>query len=240
MRGSLFCPQHQSCQLSPLSRWEPQYRPQLFNRNPRVKGTHNCYTYAVGGKVYRAQMTQCDGKPKGCELLYHQPGGTKGRSQELRDAKARTCAAVENLMMADVPALKRTTFDQRCPAGSSKIALVVHPGEDYHFYRQDPDAYWSHKDGSNDVKRFDAEGLPIANPQTAARDYRPRGSFLNYSNFCGFYCAPRDRPVELARGGSRSSRKMRKSSTLYGKSVRRIQSSQRTRRRPATRRIKLR
>ncbi len=194
----------------------------------------------MGGKVYNAQMTQCDGKPASCELLYHQPGGTKGRSKELRDAKARTCAAVEDLMMADVPALKKTTFNKRCPAGSSKVALVVHPGEDYHFYREDPDGAWSHKDGSNKVKRFDAEGQPIVNPQTAARDYRPRGSFLNYSDFCGFYCAPRDRPVELARGGYRRHTKTRKSSGLHAKTIRRIQRRQRPRRRPATRRIKLR
>jgi hypothetical protein len=104
-------------------------------------------------------------------------------------------------MMADVPELRRTTFKARCPAGSSKIALVVHPGEDYHFYREDPDGFWSHKDGANKVKRYDAEGKPIVNPQTAARDYRPRGSFLNYKDFCGFYCAPRRKTIKLARGG---------------------------------------
>jgi hypothetical protein len=102
-------------------------------------------------------------------------------------------------MRKDVPEIRRTTFKKRCPLGTSKIALVVHPGEDYHFYRQDSDGWWSHKDGANKVKRHDAEGEPIWNPKTAARNYRPRGSFLNYKDFCGFYCAPRRKTIKLAR-----------------------------------------
>ncbi len=102
-------------------------------------------------------------------------------------------------MRLDVPELRRTTFKARCPPDMSKIAMVVDPGEDYHFYRQDSDGLWSHKDGANKVKRFDAEGQPIINPRTAARDYRPRGSFLNYTDFCGFYCAPRRKRIKLAR-----------------------------------------
>jgi hypothetical protein len=102
-------------------------------------------------------------------------------------------------MRIDVPSIQRSTFKTRCPRGTSKIAMVVHPGEDYHFYRQDSDGWWSHKDGANKVKRFDAEGEPIWDPQTAARDYRPRGSFLNYRDFCGYYCVPRRQPIRLAR-----------------------------------------
>jgi len=107
---------------------------------------------------------------------------------------------VSYLMRQDVPDIRRSSFKARCPTGSSKIALVVHPGEDYHFYRQDADGWWSHKDGSNEVKRYDAEGKQIWNPKTAARNYRPTGSFLNYTDVCGFYCAPRRRTIKLARG----------------------------------------
>ena len=81
--------------------------------------------------------------------------------------------------------------------------MVVHPGQDYHFLRQDSDGWWSHKDGGNKVKRFDADGLPIWNPETASRDYRPNGSYLNYSDFCGFYCVPRNKSIKLSRGGWR-------------------------------------
>jgi len=152
------------------------------------------------------QLTQCDGKV-GCQKLFHQPGGTKGLSKRLQEVSGRTCKVVDFLMRKDVPEIKRSSFKARCPVGKSKIALVVHPGEDYHFYRQDADGWWSHKDGSNQVKRYDAEGEAIWNPKTAARDYRPKGSFLNYTDFCGFYCAPRRKTIKLARGGSRRRRR---------------------------------
>jgi hypothetical protein len=109
-------------------------------------------------------------------------------------------------MRYDVPEIRRSTFRNKCPAGKSKIALVAHPGEDYHFYREDrdragdPDSLWSHKDGANPVKRYDARGDPIFNPKHASRDYRPKGSYLNYSEFCGFYCVPRNKPITLAQG----------------------------------------
>jgi hypothetical protein len=163
-----------------------------------------------------AQVTQCDNSadPR-CEPRFHQPGGTKGLSKILRSAKGRTCKTVEYLMRQDVPEIFPTTFEAKCPAGFSKIAKGVHNKEDYHFYREDDDGWWSHKDGGNKVKRFDAEGKPIWNPQTAARDYRPKGSFLNYNNFCGFYCVPRNKTIRLARGGKRS-RSGKRSGTRSG------------------------
>ena len=148
------------------------------------------------------QLLQCMDKQPGCSLLYHQPGGTDNSSSELRNAEGRACPVVERLMMRDVPDIRRTTFKKRCGRSQSKIAMVVHPGQDYHFYRQDSDGYWSHKDGANNVKRFDAEGRAIWNPKTAARDYRPNGSYLNYKDFCGFYCVPRRRAIRLARDSS--------------------------------------
>lgn len=174
-----------------------------------MRETHNCFAYAYN-VLDPAQLTQCEGKGKGCQLMYHQPGGTQHRSKELDVASGRSCKVVEDLMAADVKGVQPTTFEARCPRGKSKIALVVDPGDDYHFYRQDADGWWSHKDGANPVKRFDAEGQPIWDPKTAARDYRPRGSFLNYTDFCGYYCVPRDRPLNLARGGGRRRRKTRR------------------------------
>jgi hypothetical protein len=208
VRGTLFCAIHQNCKGSPLSGYEPAYNPDKYNKNPLIQATHNCWAYAAD-VLDPAQLTQCLNKPKGCQLLYHQPGGTQGHSNELAHAKARTCDVVEKLIREDVPDIQTTTFNARCPAGTSKIVLVVDDGDDYHFYRQDADGMWSHKDGANKVKRYDAEGLPIWNPLTAARDYRPRGSFLNYTKFCGFKCFPRNKTVRLARGGRRTQKQRR-------------------------------
>lgn len=192
-----------------MSGSEPRYDPDAYNKDPRVQDAHNCFDYSLN-VVDDEQTRQCDGKPSPCEPLFHQPGGTKGMSEILQRKEGRTCKVVDQLMREDVPELTPSTFTRRCPVGKSKIALVVHPGEDYHFYRQDNDGWWSHKDGSNKVKRYDAEGQPIWNPETAARDYRPKGSFLNYRDFCGFYCAPRRKTIRLAKGGSRSKRRTEK------------------------------
>lgn len=189
---------HLNCAPLPKSGDEPAYAPDRYNKNPLIRKTHNCWAYGMD-VLDPAQLTQCIGKPVGCQLVYHQPGGTAKKAKELRTTAGRSCAVVERLMKTDVSAIQRTTHRNRCPRGTSKIAMVVDPGEDYHFYRQDSDGLWSHKDGANKVKRFDAEGLPIWDPETAARDYRPRGSFLNYKDFCGYYCVPRHQGIILAR-----------------------------------------
>ncbi len=191
----------------PRSGYEPPYDPDRFNGNPEIQDVHNCWDYAMD-VIDFAQLNQCTKGSRNCEPRFHQPGGTKGLSNILQDADGRSCKVVDYLMRQDVPDLARTTFERKCPSGTSKIALVVHPGEDYHFYRQDPDGYWSHKDGANKVKRFDAKGHLIKNPKTAARNYRSKGSFLNYTDFCGFYCAPRRKTIKLSRGGSRKGKKL--------------------------------
>jgi hypothetical protein len=172
------------------------YNPGRYNKNKLVQDVHNCWAYGMN-VMDPAQLNQCHDQPN-CEPRFHQPGGTKGLSKLLRKKRGRTCKVVDYLMRSDVPDIKPTTFSARCPVGKSKIALVVDPGDDYHFYRQDADGWWSHKDGANTVKRFDAEGKPIWNPQTAARNYRP-GSNLNYKDFCGFYCVPRRKTIKLSR-----------------------------------------
>jgi hypothetical protein len=169
-------------------------------------------------------MSQCrTNNGKDCRGFFHQPGALGGQRYALNTEQRRTCEVVEKLMKSDVPTIIKTTFDAKCPAGMSKIALVVDKGEDYHYYRQDAldegtEAYlrslgfkdkgialWSHKDGSNKVKRYDALKRPIFNPQTASRDYRWQGSDLNYEDFCGFYCVPRQTTVRLGQGGMRAS-----------------------------------
>ena len=59
-----------------------------------------------------------------------------------------------------------------CPKNYSSAALAVHPGLTYHFYKQDPDGYWSHKDGATDAKRYDADGKLILDPKKANRHYK--------------------------------------------------------------------
>lgn len=74
--------------------------------------------------------------------------------------------------------------DEPCVAGSYKVALVVDPGVDYHWYRQNPDGTWSGKSGHTETTDLDASGNVIYDPRTADRNY----GFPNYTEFGGFYC----------------------------------------------------
>jgi len=195
--GSLFCAQHQNCPGSPLSGSEPIRDTKYYNK-PYVRKSHNCYSYAMF--VHDPKGEELCKKYGNCRDKFHQPGAKTGHRDALNKEERRSCAVVENLMMGDIPEVTKSTFQARCPAGTSKVAAVVDKGVDYHWYRQDRDGYWSHKDGSNKVKDYDALKRRIFNPELASRDYRWQGSDLNYEDVCGFYCVPRDRPVVLGRG----------------------------------------
>ena len=200
--GSIFCKEHKGCPGSPRSGSEPDFEPLRYNGNPFAYKSHNCFSYAMNAFDQNLiQMCQIHGN---CRQRFHQPGAKSGDRFALNSTERRTCKVVEKLQQSDVPDLRKTTFYNRCPRGTSKIALVVDEGEDYHYYRQDADGMWSHKDGSNKVKRFDALKRPIFNPEYASRDYRWQGSDLNYEDFCGFYCVPRDRVLQLGQGGASS------------------------------------
>lgn len=70
-----------------------------------------------------------------------------------------------------------------CPAGTYKVALVLTPSNvllpDYHWYRQDADGMWSHKQGTTPVKRTDESGNLITDPQIADRG--------RYTVFVGYF-----------------------------------------------------
>lgn len=51
------------------------------------------------------------------------------------------------------------------------IALVLDPGIDYHFYRQNPDGTWSHKRGLTFVYNSDDKNNIIFEPEYCDRNY---------------------------------------------------------------------
>ncbi len=209
LKGTVFCENHQNCPMAPRNGCEKPYRPELYNKDPAIYKSHNCYSYAMS-VIDKRNIESCrKNGNSNCRQFFHQPGALNGERFALNAVERRKCDVVEKLIMKDVPQVTKSSFYQKCPVNKYKIALVSDDGEDYHFYKQDADGYWSHKDGSNKVKRYDALKQPIFNPQTASRDYRWQGSDLNYESFCGFYCVPGDREIPLGQGGaSRKNRKM--------------------------------
>ena len=68
--------------------------------------------------------------------------------------------------------------NERCPAGSYKVALIVGK-TDYHWYRQNSDGFWSHKPGNMNVRNVDEQDNSIIDPQYAewSEDYT---KFIGY------------------------------------------------------------
>jgi len=202
---SPFCRKHAkkgTCKVtSPLSGWEPHYMPTLYNGAKKIRTNHNCFAYAFD---IMDPPTDCK-EGEECRKPFHQPGYSAGYPK-FSDTGKKYCPDLLARLFGDMPWLRRTTFGKRCRPGHSKIALVIDPDNDYHFYRQDSNGLWSHKPGGMPVTNRDASGKLIYNPELCDRDYRKPGVVdkdqLNYSIFCSFLCVPRTRPVRAKRGGA--------------------------------------
>ena len=92
--------------------------------------------------------------------------------------------------------VKDSYFREKLDCTRYKIALVIDTDtedEDYHFYRQDTNSLWSHKTGTNNVSRLDANGDIIINPEYCDRDYTTNDQEEdehNYNLFCGYFSIP--------------------------------------------------
>ena len=63
--------------------------------------------------------------------------------------------------------------------GHWKVALVIAPGEDYHWYRQNTDGTWSGKAGTTEATKLDASRHVIKDPEKADRGI--------YTQFIGYF-----------------------------------------------------
>lgn len=137
------------------------YDPAPWN-DPAFKPTNNCYAYASGQrKAYRQ-------KP--------QPG--EGSGAMFTDVTgADVAAAAKRDGAHDVGDCFPDTEAPR-----HLVALVIWPGEDYHWYRKHPDC-WGHKPGSTTARNVDNSGTIIANPQTCDRG--------DYTEFMGYMLLPK-------------------------------------------------
>jgi hypothetical protein len=181
-----------SAQYSPLSGYEPKYEPELWNNNPNIMDTHNCYSYSVDVRSSRKGKAQ--------------PGYFSSHNH-ISNNDYSSCTKFYQRLKKDIPGITLATFGNRCPKGTSKNFIAVSPKDDtdYHFYRQDSptgknkQGLWSHKPGRTKVINTDADGKLILNPVKANRKY----THLDYSKPCFFYCNPKG----MARSSSVSTHK---------------------------------
>lgn len=173
-----------------------RYQPAIWNTDPHITNSHNCYAYFLN-KIdptlrEECRKTNCDNRNK----LKPQPGHYSRKHHPIgKRHHLYTCRNMVKRVLDDNPHVYRTTKAKPCPKDYYKGALAVDPGNTYHFYRQDRDMTWSHKDGSFPATNVDASGKPIIDVEQANRDYGYRKEdkkVINYTDFCGYFCIPTD------------------------------------------------
>lgn len=140
----------------------PPYDPGKWNNDPNIQRRNNCYNYA------NDLITN----------TFAQPGRGSGQSwTQLVSCDIDVAAAARRDGQAP------TAPPSSTPAQGHYIALVLAPGYDYHWYRQDDNVMWSHKPGQTQARNTDNSGRSISDPRNCDRG--------PYTQFCGFFhCVP--------------------------------------------------
>lgn len=177
----------------------PTYDPAKYNTDPYVQNAHNCYAYAMDfydpALADRCKTLITSAKTGAawprhrlptCFQLRPKPGRVNGTHGRLSHSDRMHCKRMLDGVLEDVPSATVVTREAKCPTGFYKIAYAVDPGRTYHFYRQDADGKWSHKDAWRAATRLDASGKLVADPATADRRY----THANLRDFCHYLCVP--------------------------------------------------
>ena len=200
----------------------PKWEPSKWN-DPRVRTSHNCYSYALD-RIHPRRKRLCEyihqrrHKPgyvkKTCEkieslreslpnkyldccdaLLKPQPGqrhpGHTYHTEHFSDQYQCDTLWGKIAKDSDIHRIKK---EATCPSGKHKIALRVAPNQTYHFYRQDSDGSWSHKDSSAPPSQMDASHHKMQDVETANHNFVQKG-FTGYPDNCGYACVSSDTPI---------------------------------------------
>ncbi len=136
----------------------PPYNPEKWNDGGFIQTHNNCYNYANDERTD----------------TFAQPGRWCGDYPN-------PMACTDVYTAASCDGLIPSSASGQCPNGMHKVYLVVWPGVDYHWYRQDTSGMWSHKPGQTRARDRDDSGNPISNPETANTG--------SYTSRCGYMCA---------------------------------------------------
>jgi hypothetical protein len=207
-----FCKIHQKCNSflsQSLNGHEIDYRPGEWS-HPYIEGTHNCYSYFLNDRQMSIKKkcekickkkhgTDCPKKMSDCGDLKPQPGDysllmTEGNLKSKK--RNYKCIEMEKKIKQDNPSIKNTTLLSKCPNRHYKGAMVVDDDHTFHFYRQNSDATWSHKPGTQKVVNIDASNRKIHIPHFSNRDYSNKPNKIKYNSFCNYYCIPNNSHIK--------------------------------------------
>ena len=145
-------PHKHHCHCAPL------YEPLWWNDGGggQKQPHNNCYNYATN---YRTDT-------------FAQPGRAAGAMYT-----SFTCGSVRPAAIAD-SLIAAPAANNNCPKEGHLVALVIAPGQDFHWYRKGRNGFWSHKPGGTPVTNVDGSGKLIPDPRTANR-----GPYTDYCTF---------------------------------------------------------
>jgi len=152
--GATGCPKGQAADA-------PTYNPGKWN-TPSVQPFNNCYNYA------NDQITN----------TFAQPGLATGKP-----ITALSCAGTQPSAVSDGLVASANFTAPLAPGKGWYVALVIWPGRDYHWYRQDSGGCWSHKPGQTAARNVDNAGRPISDPRSCDRG--------PYTDFCTYMITTR-------------------------------------------------
>lgn len=162
----------------------PVYEPKRWNTNKNITKSHNCYSYALN-LIYKKQFGLCKkirNKSKKCRIITPQPGHYAGIIDEKRP-RYLPCNIVVGRMLKDNPHIKPVGKFEKLPPNYYRMALYSRDdATDYHYYRQDANGLWSHKNGWRKATNKDNKGRLIRDP-----DMSDRGRYIN---LCGYFMVP--------------------------------------------------
>ena len=192
------CNDNNECKPIPLTGSEPSPSDKHWSNKWCVKGT-NCYYYGLNKKdrdiclrcfkkCKKTKKGDCPNNPRKCGEDKPQPGESSGfgynRNYNCKDMMKRT--------LWDNPGTYEVAENEKCLPYHFKSALAVADDVGYHYWRQNPDGSYSHKQGSLPPVSVDADGKKIYSVEKANRIY-PN---LKYSSFCGYFCVPPDFTIQ--------------------------------------------
>ena len=175
------------------SGYEVAYEPEKWNKDNGadnlVQDFTNCYYYAINTQVNPVTGIPYNHKPQPGEYAGIDLNNLVDMGNPLDEEYSTTGKnIVQYVTEQDYAAYNQAHGggyifrpigrNERCPAGSYKVVLIVGK-DDYHWYRQNSDGFWSHKPGKEPVTNVDQQGNSIIDPQYAewSKDYT---KFIGY------------------------------------------------------------
>ncbi|MGV9312932.1 hypothetical protein ACWDR0_12140 [Streptomyces sp. NPDC003691] len=134
------------------------FNPDFWNR-PEVQPYNNCYNYARNSRTD----------------TFAQPGRAHGAQTGTMACYNVSQAALADGLVYRYDCLPDSEYPRRL------MALVVWPGWDYHWYREQKGDFWGHKPGGTAARNYDESGVLITNPETCNRG--------GYTDFCRYFYA---------------------------------------------------